>query len=101
MIAKIVARNRFSDEEYKHEIYLEAGRIEIRFQREWTSKTEKAYDWVYADTSGIPSGLPFVEMHTWKTGNATYYGQGAVLAGQIFLMNDDGRTIDRIVVTSP
>lgn len=92
MIVKIVHKNKVKPGEYFHEMLVEADRIEIAYHKD--QPEDGGADWSYTDQPVHPPGpRPVYIIRCWTRPNS--YEQGYVRGGRIFLVNNQGKTIDR------
>ena len=95
MILKLVTLNALHDE-YWHEMLIECDRFEIRRQTEWKESYHGLSDWVFFGTEE-PShdGKPYFEILTWRSGKEMKF---SAFNTNIYVMNDDGKTVDKYVL---
>lgn len=95
MIVKVVQKEEVKPSTYFHEMFVEAERIEVQFHKD--QPADGGADWSYTDLTVTPEGpQPVYMIRSWS--KATGYEIGYVRSGRIFLINGEGKTIDKYVL---
>lgn len=100
MIAKVVQNDEGpAAGSYSHEMLVEAERIELRFQN--AHPNLDSFDWLYTDQQIVPDDAFVCVIRSWSRWPSESYEDGIVVSGRIFLINSQGKTIDRKTVFQP
>ncbi len=97
MIIKLVGKSSEAGE-YFSTLYLEADRVEVQFHK-CLDDAGGNVDWSYTDQQSHPQGpLPGYYIRTWSRWPSQNYEAGVVRSGRIFIMNGEGKTVDKYVI---